>query len=78
MIMVMDRIALIFAIIGALSWGSVGIFGYNFLAAVFGGSGGTLTRVMYTLIGLSALWCISLIFRPRETVDIVDVVDDNA
>ena len=70
-IMVIDRIALVLAIIGGLNWGGVGIFGFDMIAALFGGQAGGISRVIYTLIGLSALWCISLLFRER------DVLDDN-
>jgi uncharacterized membrane protein YuzA (DUF378 family) len=62
----MDRIALVLAILGAINLGSVGIFGYNLLARIFGGATTTLTRVVFTLIGLAGLWCISLLFRERE------------
>ena len=65
--MIMDRIALVLAIIGGLNWGSVGIFGFDIVAALFGGQAGGVSRVVYTLIGLSALWCISLLFRERDT-----------
>jgi uncharacterized membrane protein YuzA (DUF378 family) len=61
----MNRIALVLAIIGALNLGSAGIFGYNFLAHLFGGTGTTATRVVFTLIGLAGLWCISMLFRER-------------
>jgi len=64
--MIMDRIALILAIIGGLNWGSVGIFGFDMIAALFGGQGAGVARVIYTLVGLSALWCISLLFRERD------------
>jgi len=67
--MIMDRIALILAIIGGLNWGSVGIFGFDIVAALFGGSASGLSRVVYALVGLSALWCISLLFREREVAD---------
>ena len=65
-IMVMDRIALILAIIGGLNWGSVGIFRFDMIAALFGGANAGVARVIYTLIGLSALWCITLLFRERD------------
>lgn len=61
--MIMDRIALIIAIIGGLNWGSIGIFGFDLVAFAFGGNHTALSRVVYTLVGLSALWCISLLFR---------------
>lgn len=66
--MVMDRIALVLAIIGGLNWGSIGIFGFDFVAFLFGGSGSTVSRIIYTLVGLSAIWCISLLFRDTERV----------
>lgn len=61
--MIMDRVALIIAIIGGLNWGSIGIFGLDLVAFAFGGSSTALSRVVYTLVGLAALWCISLLFR---------------
>ena len=67
--MIMDRIALILAIIGGLNWGSIGIFGFDLVAFAFGGSGSAVSRVIYTLVGLAAVWCISLLFRERDTVD---------
>ena len=67
--MIMDRIALILAIIGGLNWGSIGIFGFDLVAFAFGGSGSAVSRVIYTLVGLAAVWCISLLFRERDTED---------
>jgi len=67
--MIMDRIALVLAIVGGLNWGAVGIFGFDIVAALFGGQTGGVSRVIYTLVGLSALWCISLLFRERDTAN---------
>ena len=67
--MIMDRIALCFAIIGGLNWGCVGLFRVDLVAYLFGGQTATVSRVVYTLIGLSAIWCISLLFRQRDVVD---------
>ncbi len=64
--MIMDRIALILAVIGALNWGSIGIFGFDVVAYLCGGQLSTLSRVIFTLVGLAGLWCISLLFRERE------------
>lgn len=61
--MIVDKIALILAIVGGLNWGSIGIFGFDLVAFLFGGSGSAFSRVVYTLVGLSAVWCISLLFR---------------
>ncbi len=61
--MIVDKIALILAIVGGLNWGSIGIFGFDLVAFLFGGSGSVVSRVVYTLVGLAAVWCISLLFR---------------
>ena len=67
--MIMDRIALVLAVLGGLNWGSVGIFGFDIVAAVFGGQASGMSRVIYALVGLAALWCISLLFRERDVAD---------
>lgn len=61
--MIMDKIALVLAIIGGLNWGSIGIFGFDLVAFAFGGSTSAVSRVIYTLVGIAAIWCISLLFR---------------
>ncbi len=63
--MVIDRIALILVIIGALNWGSIGIFGFDIVAAIFGGQLAVVSRIIYTIVGIAGLWCISLLFRER-------------
>ena len=65
--MIMDRIALILTIIGGINWGLVGIFRFDLVAYLFGGQTSSVSRVIYTLVGLAALWCISLLFRERDT-----------
>lgn len=67
--MIMDRISLILAIIGALNWGGIGIFGFDTVAYIFGDQDSTVSRVIYTLVGLAGIWCISLLFREREHAD---------
>jgi hypothetical protein len=62
---IVDRIALILAIIGGLNWGMIGLFRFDLVAWLFGGSTAMLSRIVYTLIGLAAIWCISLLFRER-------------
>lgn len=59
----MDTISLILAIIGAINWGLMGIFKFDLVAWIFGGQAAVISRVIYTLIGLAGLWCISLLFR---------------
>ena len=64
--MIMDRIALTLAIIGALNWGCVGIFKFDVVAWLCGGQTSTVSRVIFTLVGLAGIWCISMLFRDRE------------
>ena len=63
--MIMDRICLALTVIGALNWGSIGIFKFDIVAAIFGGQTATVSRIIFTLVGLAGLWCISLFFRDR-------------
>ncbi len=62
----MDATALVLAIIGAINWGLVGIFKFDLVAWIFGGQTAGFSRVIYTLVGLAGLWCISLLFRKDE------------
>ena len=63
----MERLALSLVIIGALNWLLVGLFRWDLVAALFGGSDAWLSRVIYTLVGIAGLYCISLLFRDRQT-----------
>ena len=65
---IVDRIALILVIIGALNWGSVGLFQFDLVAFLCGGSTSVVSRIIYALVGLAALWCISLLFRDEDPV----------
>ena len=63
----MDTVALILFIIGALNWGLVGIFQYDLIAGIFGGMSNTISRILYTLVGLAGIWSIKFLFnRERE------------
>lgn len=59
----MDILALIVAVVGCLNWGLVGIFQFDLVAWLFGGTGSILSRIVYTVVGLAGLWCISFLFR---------------
>lgn len=65
--MIADRIALILTIIGALNWGAVGVFGFDCVAFLFGGQLAVLSRIVYTLVALAGIWCITLLFREDES-----------
>ena len=67
--MLIDKIALVLAIIGGLNWGSVGLFRFDLVAFLFGGSDSVISRAVYVLVGLAAIWCISLLFRQRDVAD---------
>ena len=64
--MVLDRIELVLVIIGALNWGAVGLFGFDLVAFLCGGQMAVLSRVIYSLVGIAGLWCVSLLFRERD------------
>jgi len=65
---VIQRIALALVIIGAINWGLIGIFKFDLVASIFGGQEAFLSRVIYTLVGLSGLVCLGLLFDPMEEV----------
>ena len=62
--MILDKTALTLAVIGALNWGGIGVFGFDTVAFFCGGQLSLLARIIYTLVGLAGLWCITLLFRP--------------
>ena len=66
---ILDRVALILTIIGGLNWGLIGIFQFDLVAWIGGGQDGGFSRIIYTLVALAAIWCISLLFRNREYAD---------
>lgn len=65
---VINRIALILNIIGGLNWGLIGLFKFDLVAWIFGGQDSVLARIIYSLVGLAAIWCISLLFN-KNTVE---------
>lgn len=66
----MDTIALILSIIGSINWGLVGIFQFDLVAWLFGGQDAVLSRIIYALVGLAGIWCISMLFRKgRQQID---------
>lgn len=66
--MFMDRLALILVIIGALNWGSIGLFQFDIVAWIGGGQDAIVSRIIYTVVALAGIWCISLLFREREEI----------
>lgn len=66
----LQRITLLLIIVGAINWGLIGLFQFDLVATLFGGGeqSGAFARVIYTLVGISGLVCISLLFKPSEEV----------
>ena len=65
----LDRIALILSIIGGLNWGLVGLFRFDFISFVCGGSTTSLSRIFYVLFALAAVWTVSLLFRENPFLE---------
>ena len=66
--MLINKIALIISIIGSLNWGLVGLFSFDLVAWISGGSGTLLARIIYVIIALSGVWSISMLFMDDEEV----------
>lgn len=62
---IVNLIALILLIVGGLNWGLVGLFDFNLVDFLFG-TGSILSRIVYTLVGVSAVWCISLFSKIND------------
>lgn len=65
----LDRTSLIITIIGAVNWLLVGLFQFDLVAFLFGGQTALLSRIIYTLVGIAGIWCISLLFSERVTAE---------
>ena len=69
----MDTFALILSIIGSINWGLVGIFKFDLVAWIFGGQTSGVSRIIYTIVGLTGIWCISFLFRKRALATAEDI-----
>ena len=65
----LDKIALALVLIGAIVWGGIGLFQFDLVAWIFGGQSAIVSRIIYSLVGLAGLWCISLFFRRNDVVE---------
>lgn len=59
---ILNKIFLALLIIGGINWGLIGIFQYDLVAAIFGGAASLMSRIIYTLVGISGLYCITMLF----------------
>lgn len=64
----LDRISLILVVIGAINWGAIGLFQFDLVAWLFGGQSAIISRIVYTLVALAGIWCLSLLFRRNEVL----------
>ena len=65
-----DKLSLILVIIGALNWGSIGLFQFDIVGWIFGGQGALISRIIFTLVALAGVWCISMLFREEVHVEL--------
>lgn len=70
--MIVDKAALILTIIGALNWGSIGLFKFDIVAWICGGQASLIARIIYTIVAIAGIWCISLLFRAKESFESIE------
>lgn len=66
----LDKISLILVVIGALNWGSIGLFQFDIVGWLFGGQDSIVSRIIFTLVALAGIWCISMLFRERDELEV--------
>ena len=64
----MNVLALVMMVVGALNWGSIGLFQFDIVGWIFGGQSAIISRIIYTVVALAGIWCISLLFRENEVL----------
>ncbi|GEB77250.1 DUF378 domain-containing protein [Sporolactobacillus inulinus] len=65
----LQRTCLVLLIIGGINWGLIGFFRFDLVSTIFGGAGSALSRLIYGIVGLCALYCLTILFRPSESVE---------
>ena len=63
---IVNTVTLVLLIVGGLNWGLVGLFGFDLVATLFGDMS-PLSRIVYTLVGASALWQLIPLFKGDES-----------
>ena len=72
----MDTLSLILMVIGAINWGLIGLFGFDLVATLFGGSASVVSRIIYTAVGLAGIWGITILFRRGTGNDAISMESD--
>jgi len=62
----LQRTALALIVIGGINWGLIGFFQFDLIAAIFGGQSAVISRIIYDIVGISALYCLTLLFKPSK------------
>ena len=63
---IVNKIALLLVLVGALNWGSIGLFQLDLVASLFGGQMALLSRLVYGLVGIAGLWCLPMLMRDQD------------
>lgn len=66
--MILNKIALVLAIVGALNWGLVGLFTFDLVAWICGGATTVVARIIYTLVAIAGVFCISMLFKQNDEI----------
>ena len=66
--MIANKIALIISIIGSLNWGLIGLFSFDAVAWIAGGATTVFARIIYVLVAVAGIWCISMLFHPNDEI----------
>ena len=66
MMNVINKIALILVIVGALNWGLIGLFSFDLVAWISGGAATMLARIIYMIVALAGIWSISMLFMNTD------------
>lgn len=69
----LDKLALSLVVIGAINWGSIGLFKFDIVGFIFGGTDSLVSRIIFTLVGLAGLWAISILFKRIAPAD--EIID---
>ena len=67
-LMLLDTISLVLVIVGALNWGSIGLFGVDLVSSIFG-VGSILSRIIFSLVGIAGLWSITILFKDKVPME---------
>lgn len=63
----LNLLTLLLVIVGGVNWGLVGLFQFDLVAAIFGGQDAALARIVYVLVGVSAVWQLMPLFQAMNS-----------